>query len=422
MRAVVVRFVPFLLAFFIAGALMFPEEVQADTVSDLQAQINSHQSQIEALQREIAQYQKELDSLGTKKTTLQSAINSLTLSQKQLSAQIQVTQNKISSTNLEIQRLSSSIGDKETTIAANEAAIGKAMREIAHGEKAPLIVRLISSDSLTDAWDAAEQTANFNRALSDDIDALREARATLSDNREKVMDTRQELVSLNAQLATQKRSVDANKAAQQQLLTQTKNQEANYQKLIADKQAEEEAFEAALFELSSRLQYVLDPSSIPAAGKGVLRWPLDSVFITQQFGRTIAAARLYTSGTHDGIDFRATVGTPVRAALSGTVVEINTGAAPNCQYGKWVLIRHPNGLSTLYAHLSTIDVSKGQAVGTRQIIGLSGMTGYATGPHLHFTVYASDAVSFRQYRCKSGATVTIPIAAPSAYLNPLVYL
>ena len=157
-------------------------------------------------------------------------------------------------------------------------------------------------------------------------------------------------------------------------------------------------------------------------GSGVLHWPLDNIFITQQFGKTVDAKRLYTSGTHDGVDFRASIGTPVRAALTGIVLEVNQGAVPYCQYGKWVIVKHGNGLATLYAHLSQINVQKGQAVGTGAVVGFSGNTGYATGPHLHFTVYAAEGISLKQYTCKSGYTVTVPIAPVNAYLNPLSYL
>jgi len=87
-----------------------------------------------------------------------------------------------------------------------------------------------------------------------------------------------------------------------------------------------------------------------------------------------------------------------------------------------VLVKHQNGLSTLYAHLSRISVAKGDSVSTGDAVGLAGSTGYATGPHLHFTLYLSESVTFKQYSCKNGRAVTIPIAAPNAYLNPLSYL
>ena len=71
----------------------------------------------------------------------------------------------------------------------------------------------------------------------------------------------------------------------------------------------------------------------------------------------------------------------------------NTDEPRGCySYGKWILIKHENGLSTLYAHLSLIKVNAGETVNTGDIIGYSGNTGYSTGPHLHLTVYATQGV------------------------------
>lgn len=99
-------------------------------------------------------------------------------------------------------------------------------------------------------------------------------------------------------------------------------------------------------------------------------------------------------------------------------------------YGKWILVRHANGLSTLYAHLSNIGVSKGEAVTTGEFLGSSGNTGYSTGPHLHFTAYVADEVRIVSLgevaREKRGSTncpaAYIPVAPTEAYLNPLNYL
>jgi murein DD-endopeptidase MepM/ murein hydrolase activator NlpD len=419
----------FVFACVFALGLGSPTSLFAATATEIQAQIDANQQQLKTLEAQIAAYQKELATLGSKKNTLQSAIDSLTVSQKQLSTQIKATENKIASANLEIRKLTESIGSKEESIRANQDAIAKALRTIAIQHNESVVTSLISSDSLGAAWRRVDENVQFNRGLTEDIEDLREVRSALEDNRTEVGKAKESLVALQRDLGLQKRAVDANKAEQQQLLAQTKNQEENYQKLLSDKRAEEAAFEEALFELSSQLQYVLDPSTLPPVGKGVLRWPLDDVYLTQQFGKTSSSGRLYASGTHDGIDFRTKnasyptgIGMPIKAALFGTVLEVNHGAVPNCQYGKWVLIRHPNGLSTLYGHLSTIDVAKGQQVNTRQVIGLSGNTGYSIGAHLHFTVYAADAVTFKNFRCRSGSTVRIPIASPQAYLNPLLYL
>ena len=80
----------------------------------------------------------------------------------------------------------------------------------------------------------------------------------------------------------------------------------------------------------------------------------------------------------------------MQAALSGTVVgsgNMDTAGGGRCRaYGKWVMIKHANGLSTLYAHLSLIAVTTGQELLTGQVLGYSGNTGATTGPHLHFEV------------------------------------
>ncbi len=401
---------------------VLPTISYAQSAADLQAQIDANNRQLEVLKTDITAFQQQLDTIGAKKNTLQSTISSLALSQKQFATHIQITQNKIASANLQIQKFTLSIGNKEASIVSDQKAIVKALRRVAENEQTPFVVSIISSHTLSEAWQVTDETIQFNRALLGNINSLRAARTVLTNNRDEVVKVKVNLITLQTDLTLQKKSVELQKIAQQKILVDTKNQETTYQKLLAAKKVEEARFEVALFELSSQLQYVLDPKRIPPAGKGILRWPLSNVFITQQFGKTSSSQRLYVSGTHNGVDFRASIGTPVRAALSGTVLAINYGAVQNCQYGEWVLIKHPNGLATLYAHLSEISVQKGSTVSAGQVVGFAGNTGYATGPHLHFGVYVSEAISFKQYTCWNGSIVTIPIAPVNAYLDPLSYL
>ncbi|SDL94634.1 M23 family metallopeptidase [Halarsenatibacter silvermanii] len=85
---------------------------------------------------------------------------------------------------------------------------------------------------------------------------------------------------------------------------------------------------------------------------------------------------------HDGKDYAVPQGTPVKAAGGGRVVHVSyTGG-----YGKTIIIEHQDGIKTLYGHLSSYRVRRGQRVNRGQIIGESGNTGRSTGPHLHFEV------------------------------------
>jgi murein DD-endopeptidase MepM/ murein hydrolase activator NlpD len=85
---------------------------------------------------------------------------------------------------------------------------------------------------------------------------------------------------------------------------------------------------------------------------------------------------------HSGIDIYAPQGSKVRATADGVVVL----AGWYGDYGKTVIIRHPSGYLTLYAHLSQIDVKEGQRVKAGDVVGRVGSTGRSTGPHLHYEV------------------------------------
>jgi len=86
---------------------------------------------------------------------------------------------------------------------------------------------------------------------------------------------------------------------------------------------------------------------------------------------------------HDGVDFRANIGTTVMASMDG-VVEVVT---QNRLYGKFIIIKHGNGFKTLYGHLNSFNVKEGDRVVRGRKIGESGNTGTSTGPHLHFGAY-----------------------------------
>jgi hypothetical protein len=89
-----------------------------------------------------------------------------------------------------------------------------------------------------------------------------------------------------------------------------------------------------------------------------------------------------TNGTHTGMDYNVPVGTPVKAALDGVVSQVDI----NADYGTSIMIDHPNGMQTIYAHLSGKNVKVGDQVSKGQKIGKSGKSGNASGPHLHFEV------------------------------------
>ncbi|WP_309050952.1 M23 family metallopeptidase [Streptomyces sp.] len=121
------------------------------------------------------------------------------------------------------------------------------------------------------------------------------------------------------------------------------------------------------------------PVTPPRSGQG-RGWsaPVAPYVLTASYGQPGA----WSKGYHTGQDFAVPSGTPVRAVGPGRVVTAGYGGA----YGYQVVIRHPDGHWTQYAHLSRVDVSPGQYVAAGQRVARSGATGRVTGPHLHFEV------------------------------------
>lgn len=123
----------------------------------------------------------------------------------------------------------------------------------------------------------------------------------------------------------------------------------------------------------------------PPAHAAELRWPLDKVSVVQDFGANPAS---YQPQGHDGIDLAANTGTPVYAAADGTVAFEGQGRNNSWMTdmaGICILLRHSD-IHTGYAHLSRTVINAGQHVTKGQLIGYSGETGMASGPHLHFEV------------------------------------
>ena len=118
--------------------------------------------------------------------------------------------------------------------------------------------------------------------------------------------------------------------------------------------------------------------SVGGDSPGIIGWPVNAS-VGSGFGYRVHPI-FGTRKLHTGLDLNAGSGTAIKASESGTVIMARTYGG----YGRAVVIDHGGGLSTLYAHQSSILVSEGQRVARGDVIGYVGCTGYCTGPHLHF--------------------------------------
>lgn len=418
-----VRYINILLS--VVGVVFLPLMMHAQNASELQQSISQKNADIEKIEKEIRAYQAELNNIGVQKNSLANQIKQLDVTKKKLNADISLTQKKIEKTNLKIESLNNDIGEKEDSISNNQDAISAGIRKMYEMESDNIVfTTLLTKEDFTGIWNDIDNMATIREKILEEIGELEVVKTNLVDTRDETTRARNELKVLQNGLADQKKIVEQNAKEKNSLLSQTKNSEANYQKLVREQTAKKIALEQELRDFESKLKFILDPSTLPTGG--VLSWPLDNVYVTQLFGKTVAAKRLYASGSHSGVDFRATVGTPIKSMASGIVrgVGDTDTTCPGASFGKWIFVEFDNGLSATYGHLSLAKVTSGQKVSRGEVLGYSGATGRVTGPHLHITVYASSAASVQTVPSKScaGKTLTQPLAATNAYLDPMLYL
>ncbi|MEI8249380.1 MAG: peptidoglycan DD-metalloendopeptidase family protein, partial [Candidatus Taylorbacteria bacterium] len=350
------------LCIIIGGIIGYSSILSAQTTSDIQAQRDQKVAEQQALLKEIQGYQNQLNTLSGQADSLANTIKSLDLTEKKLNADIKVSENKITVKNSEITQLTGQISDKEGSIADDKRIIKHSFGTLGtlDGRSIPEII--LGSQSLSEGLNAFDQFGSLQQSLYDRINSLNQTKQSLETNRTKSQKAKKELESLNAELKSQRTIIRGTTAEKNSLLAQTKQSESSYKQILATRQAQADALQREIDAYESQLHFNVNRANLPHTGSGVLSWPLDNPIVTQYFGNTSFSAtnpQIYKGQGHNGVDFRASIGTPVHAALGGQIVGVsNTSAIVGCySYGKWIMIKHPNGLSTLYAHISLQNVS-----------------------------------------------------------------
>lgn len=416
-RVLVVSFV----VSFVLGMYTYPPVLFAETVEELRARIDERNAEIAKLEKEIASYQKTLSETSEQSKTLKQEITRITTQIKKLNADISLTEKRIASTGLQIQELDEEIQTKESQIIQGKAAIADLLRSLQQSESTTLLEAMLMHNTISEFFSDIEQTQDVNATIKTRLDELRDLKTAQEEERTEQEEKKSALQDLESELGDRKKIHESSKSEQEVLLTQTKNKETAYQQLLSDREKKRQAVLDEIQRIEDELRKKIDPSTIPGGRSGVLGWPIEGATLTQGFGATPESKILYNGKPHNGIDVKASIGTPVLAAEDGIIQELgDTDAFRGClSYGKWILVKHQNNLSTLYAHLSLIKASKGDTVKRGQLIAYSGSTGYATGPHLHFTVYDSATVQFKSSSVSGSTCKFLPYGG---YLNPLAYL
>ncbi len=393
------------------------------TSQELQNQINAKKQLLDQLNQEEARYNQALAEAQATKKTLSSELSRIKAELDNINFKIKVNQTQIDKLVLEIQQLKLESKDTEEGIIFKKQVLAENLRNLYEQDRnnENLLAMILKNENLSDSMLDVESTVNFNQSIKSDLNSLIELKDLLVNQKAASETKKKEMEVAKSTLSSRKTIATGIQSEKSDLLTKTKNQEKNYQNLLSDVAKRQDEVAAEIDRLEESLKAQIDPNLLPSNGSGVLLWPINSK-ITQGFGVSGFSKYLYSKGvykspSHNGIDLQASIGTPVLAANDGTVVSVGNQDkyCYRAAYGKYIVIRHDNYLTTLYAHLSLQSVSVGDIVKRGEVIGYSGNTGYATGPHLHFTVYFGPTFQMT----KSSYCGLTPIGAP---VNPLNYL
>ena len=429
-------------AIFIVAGISCALFVRAQTVDELKKSIDAKNQEIQQLEAEAKKYREGIASKQIAAKTLSGELSRIDTALGKLKRDISITQQQIRKKQLEIAVATLDISQKEASIATLRNGLAGILESVRESDQQSMMAVLLSNNALSDFFRHIDYGATLQDKILGSLATLRKLRQELKVQKTQAETKKGELESVKTTLGDQKKLQESQRSDRATLLAETKNQEKQYQQLLQEREARRAALEDEVRQIEAKIKISIDASILPRRGTGVLGWPLPNISlascrvslkldaitncITQYFGYTsFAAVGAYQGKGHNGADFRADIGTPVLAAESGEVAgtgDTDAGCR-GASYGRWILIRHPNNLSTLYGHLSAINVSPGQTVIRGDRIGYSGKTGYATGPHLHFSVFATQAVRIDSIVSRvCGRTMTMPISALNGYLNPLDYL
>ena len=365
----------------------------------------------------IRENQKNLEEIQGQSRTLEREIKKVDYNVNQLNLGITQSEITIEKLGLEIESLGYAIDDTESDIQSKEGVIVKILRLIQEREGETPLITFLKNKNLSDSVFEAQSLADLHSGLAIEIENLKSAKTELSDQ-VKDKSGKRNLIEVEGKNLRNKKLILADaKQEKQNFLKETKNKEQFYERIISDLEKKQAEIAAEVEAIEGDLRLTINPLALPAKRPGVLALPVSGIR-SQDYGATKFARYGYRGKWHNGIDFAAPIGTPVSSAEKGRVVAV-ADQDRYCRrgaYGKFIVIEHENNLVTLYAHLSLQIVKKNDIVERGQLLGYVGRTGYATGPHLHFTVYAGNTL-------RIGPSKTCGPEMPyGGDLNPLDYL
>jgi len=347
-----------------------PEDADAQSLSRLR----------ERLQRTLGQRKQVEQKLKNLKAEQATARYQLSKVQKELEdarGRLSAARRKMARIESDLHKVKAEKEKTEKQLAVHSKVMSErllAMYEVGAPSYLEVVLNATDFEDFANRAEFARLVAKQDKKL---LSALAEARKKLTAQKAIIEDYRQDQAELTAQIQYETALVDKRKREAASLV-----RKANRDRSAAE--AEYAALLEAARDMSSlinRVQRGRGGARYTGKWSGHFLTPVHGR-ITDRFGWRIHPV-WHTRRFHNGVDIAAPIGTPIRAADKGLVIQSGWWGA----FGKCIIIDHGSGWSTMYGHCSSLLVKKGDVVRQGETIGRVGSTGVSTGPHLHWSVF-----------------------------------
>lgn len=361
-------------------------------VADPQTELERVQQEIQALEDQISSAQAQKSAAAQELAAAQAAVQEVLGRLSEAQSALEEVEGKISIEEANLADLQDQLAQLQRDLAETRAEITSTQQNLEiqavdmyMTASSSVGASMLSFDSATDLQVGLSYSvgiADFSEDMLDGFVALREE----EDRQQNTVEGQKGevetiLTSLEADRVKRQEKLDEVRVLQaeaEESLVTAQNIVNRINQDIHAFEQHKEGLEAESAQLEEEIQKLQEGSGAGNTSPGVLGWPVNAP-VTSPFGWRVHPI-FGTRKLHTGIDLGVGYGTPIAAAGDGVVIL----AGPYGGYGNAVVIDHGGGLSTLYAHQSSIAVSTGQRVARGEVIGYVGCTGYCTGAHLHF--------------------------------------
>lgn len=336
---------------------------------DLEDQLADLQRQAEEQQAKTNEASAKVENVSERLRQIQEELRVATAEYKEVKGQLDSVEDKISDNTELLQKT-------EADLKVKNKKLQQRVRDIYINGQISYVDVLFGAKDFADLMTRMDVLKRIIKHDYDLIMKVKEEKATVENTRAQLEKDKAEAEVLVADAQAKKAKVEDKESEQQVLLDQ-----AVYDRDTSERMYEEiMAASQEVANMIRRSQMSSAGYSGAPAGAGGMIWPISGP-ITSEFGwRTHPI--FGTARFHSGLDIGGDYGMPIYAAASGTVIYAGWISG----YGNAVIIDHGGGVTTLYGHNDSLNVSEGENVAQGQVIAMCGSTGNSTGPHCHFEV------------------------------------